>query len=156
MEKLFNVILQNRKAFHEIIKETPKEQLLHIPEGFRNNIWWNIAHAVVTQQVLLYKFSGVPMKIDEELVTKFRKGTVPDGTADDDEIEKITDLIVTSVEWAQKDYKNGVFKAYNEYTTSAKVTLSNVEDAIAFVAFHEGLHRGAVIALQKMVMLKEA
>ena len=142
MEKLFNVILQNRKAFHEIIKETPKEQLLHIPEGFRNNIWWNIAHAVVTQQVLL--------------VTKFRKGTVPDGTADDDEIEKITDLIVTSVEWAQKDYKNGVFKAYNEYTTSAKVTLSNVEDAIAFVAFHEGLHRGAVIALQKMVMLKEA
>lgn len=156
MEKLFNVILQNRKTFYQIITETPKEQLLQIPEGFRNNIWWNIAHAVVTQQVLLYKFSGVSMKVDEELVAKFKKGTVPDGTADDDEIAKITDLILTTVEWAQKDYENGVFKEYSEYTTSAKVTLSNVEDAIAFVAFHEGLHRGAVIALQKMVMLKEA
>lgn len=156
MEKLFNVILQNRRTFHQIITETSKEQLLQIPEGFRNNIWWNIAHVVVTEQLLLYKFSGVPMKIDEELAAKFRKGTVPDGTADDDEIEKITDLLLSTVEWAKKDYENGVFKEYNEYTTSAKVTLSNVEDAIAFVTFHEGLHRGAVIALQKMVMLKEA
>ncbi|WP_370628048.1 DinB family protein [Cellulophaga sp. HaHa_2_1] len=52
MEKLFNITLQNRKILYKFLKDTPREQLLKIPEGFRNNIWWNIAHVVVTQQVL--------------------------------------------------------------------------------------------------------
>jgi len=31
------------------------EQLNKIPEGFNNNLIWNIAHCVVTQQLLCYK-----------------------------------------------------------------------------------------------------
>ena len=131
--------------------ETPKEKLLKIPEGFRNNIWWNIAHVVVTQQLLAYKLSGLQMRIPEALVEKFKKGTVPDGTATDEEIKEIGAFLISTIEWLEEDYENGLFESYNSYTTSVNVTLKNIDDALAFNLFHEGLHRGAILALQKLV-----
>lgn len=152
MEKLFNITLQNRKILYKLLKETPKEQLLNIPAGYRNNIWWNIAHVVVTQQILVYKFSGLPMRFSDELVNKFMKGTAPDGTATDEEIEIITGFLFSTIEWTQEDYENGLFTSYNSYTTSVNVTLDSVEDAIAFNLYHEGMHIGAILSLFKMIV----
>ncbi len=131
--------------------KTPREQLLQIPEGFRNNIWWNIAHVVVTQQLLVYKFSDLQMRVSQEFIEKFKKGTVPDGTASEEEIKEIAAFLLSTIEWMEEDYNNGLFKEYNSYTTSMNVTLNDVDDAIAFNLFHEGLHLGAILALQKVV-----
>ncbi|MBC8766660.1 DinB family protein [Arenibacter sp. BSSL-BM3] len=154
MENAFNITLQNRKTLHKFLKGTPKELLLQIPDGYRNNIWWNIAHVVVTQQLLVYKLSGQPMRLDDALVEKFKKGTVPDGMATDKELQLVEDLLLPTVTWMQEDYEKGIFKGYNEYTTSANVTLSNVEDAIMFNVYHEGLHLGAILSLLKVVSKK--
>lgn len=151
MEKLFNITLQNRKILYKFLHDTPREQLLKIPDGYRNNIWWNIAHVVVTQQILVYKFSGLPMRVSDELVDKFRKGTVPDGTATDEEIEIITGFLFSTIEWTEEDYEKGLFKSYDSYTTSVNITLDSVEDAIAFNIYHEGLHLGAILSLFKMI-----
>lgn len=154
LEKIFNITLQNRKILYKILTNTPKEQLFKIPKGYRNNIWWNIAHVVVTQQLIVYNLSGLKMKVPNELVDKFKKGTVPDGTATDEEMDMIKGFLFSTVEWTQGDYENGVFKDFNEYTTSAKVTLRDVEDAIAFNMFHEGLHLGVILSLEKMLISK--
>jgi hypothetical protein len=145
------ITLQNRKNLLAILENTPREDLLCIPPQFRNNIWWNIAHVVVTQQLLVYKFSGVPMRISSELVTKYMKGTVPDGTATNTEIKEISDVLVSIIEGTKEDYELGLFKEFKPYTTSAKVTLNNVEDAIRFNNFHEGIHLGSIFALRKML-----
>jgi hypothetical protein len=142
---------QNRKNLHYILNNTSKEDLLKIPTGFRNNIWWNIAHVLVTQQLLVYKLSGMPIRVPEEFVDKFKKGTVPDGRATEAEIRAIDDLLIPTIQWTQEDYESGTFKDYHEYTTSAKVTLSNIDDAISFNLFHEGLHLGSILALRKML-----
>lgn len=152
MEKLFDITLKNRKILYKILKQTPREELLKIPNGYRNNIWWNIAHVVVTQQLLVYKMSDLPMRLSDELVDKFKKGTVPDGSATEDEIEEVEGFLFATAEWIQQDYDNGVFKTFNEYTTTPGVTLMNVEDALAFNVFHEGLHLGAILSLKKVLM----
>ncbi len=92
------------------------------------------------------------MRVSDELVNKFRKGTVPDGTATDEEIEEIQGFLFSTVEWAQEDYEKGIFKEFNEYTTSLNVTLKSVEDSIEFNVFHEGLHLGVILSLQKVLM----
>lgn len=152
MNTQLDITLQTRKILYKILKNTPREQLLETPDGFRNNIWWNIAHVVVTQQLLVYKLSGLPMKVSQELIDKYKKGTVPDGTATDDEIDEILGFLFSTVEWAIEDFENGLFKEFNEYPTSAGVTLKNVDDAITFNLFHEGLHLGAILSLRKALM----
>lgn len=155
MENLFDITLKNRKILYKILKETPKETLLRIPQGYRNNIWWNIAHVVVTQQILVYKMSMLPMQISDELVSRFRKGTLPDGSATDGEIAEVKGLLFTTIEGCQQDYENGMFKEFAEYTTTPGVILKNVDDSIAFNLFHEGLHLGVIVSLQKALLITD-
>lgn len=149
MENLFETTLQNRKILYKILKITPTEDLLKIPDGFRNNIWWNIAHVMVTQQLLVYKMSNLQMRVPQEMVDKFRKGTVPDGTATDEEFKMVSAFLFSTIQWSQEDYEKGLFQEFNEYTTSANVTLKNVNDALVFNLFHEGLHLGVILSIQK-------
>jgi len=91
------------------------------------------------------------MRMEDALVEKFKKGTVPDGTATDKELQLVEELLLPTVAWMQEDYGNGIFNGYNEYTTSANVSLKTVEDAIIFNVYHEGLHLGAILSLLKAV-----
>lgn len=147
--------MQNRKSLYFILRNTPREQLLKIPGGHRNSIWWNIAHVVVTQQLLVYKLSGQDVLIGEEFVQKFRRGTVPDGKATEEEIEQMAVWLFSTVEQTEKDYEKKVFTHYKEYTTTNKVTLGSVEDALAFNIFHEGLHLGVILSLQKALQTSD-
>lgn len=151
MEKVFDIIEKNRTILFKVLTGTPKEQLLKIPKGFNNNIWWNIAHVVVTEQLLAYKMSSLPMNIEDALVDKFRKGTTPDGTATDEEIKKIETLLFSLPKQTKTDYENGLFKTFDEYTTTPNVTLKSVEDALAFNVFHEGVHLGSILALKRAI-----
>ncbi len=150
-ENIFQVMLQNRRNLHAILTKTSKDKLLKIPQGFNNNVYWNIAHTIITQQLLVYKFSGLQMRVPDNLVDKFKKGTVPDGTASDEEMMVIADFLISTAEWLIEDYETSLFQTFNEYTTSAKVTLKNVDDAIAFNLFHEGLHIGQIALLLKQL-----
>ncbi|MBO0321194.1 DinB family protein [Muricauda sp. CAU 1633] len=151
MEKIFDILLKNRKLLHDILQQTPKEELYKIPEGYNNNIWWNIAHVVVTPQLLVYGLCGLDYTIEEELINTYRKGTFPDGEPSAQELEKISAYLFSTVKHIQLDYEHGRLnvKNYKELTTSVNVTLTSAEDAIAFSAFHEGIHLGAIRGLQK-------
>jgi hypothetical protein len=60
-------------------------------------------------------------------------------------------LLTDTILWTQEDYDKGLFVNFTPYTTSAKVTLSGINEAIAFNLYHEGLHYGSVLALKKLV-----
>ena len=141
--------MQNRKILRSILSKTPLEILNTVPKGFRNNIWWNAAHVVATQQLLIYHFSNTAMRVDESWVNIFRKGTMPESQANENDVQNLIDLLIQTVEWVEEDYAKGLFKSYNEYTTSNKVTLRSVEDAINFNNFHEGIHLGVVLSQMK-------
>lgn len=154
MEKLFDILLKNRKILHEFLQKTPQEDLFRIPEGFNNNIWWNIAHVVVTPQLLMYGLSGREFTIEKELIDKYRKGTFPEGEPTKEEMEKIDAYLFSTVKHIQLDYEHGRFKNFQEYMTTPKIALSTPEDAIAFNVFHEGLHLGAILALKRALELE--
>jgi len=106
---------------------------------------------VVTQQLLVYKMSNLQMRVDDEMVEAYKKGTFPKGEVSDEEIKKLEALLFSTIEWLKEDYENGLFIEFNSYTTSVNVTLNKVEDSIAFNMFHEGLHLGAILALKRAV-----
>lgn len=151
MEKLLAIQLHNRKIFHHYLKEFNLEQLNTIPQGFNNNIVWNIAHTVVTQQLLLYKISGLEMQVPREWIGLFSKGTKPERKITQDEVAAIDKALFSTYEQFEHDLAKGVFENYKPYTTSTGMVLDSVETTTAFLQFHDGLHLGSVLALAKLV-----
>jgi hypothetical protein len=151
MKIAFNTVRENRKLLCTYLDEIPQEKLLTIPPTFNNNIWWNIAHVAVTHQLLLYKLSGLPLNLPDSVITKYSKGSFPDDSFDQEEFDLIRNNLVSLVDLSEKDFNNGLFKTYYEYKTSANITLKNVEDAIKFNMFHEGIHLGSILALRRAI-----
>ena len=142
---------KTRVILKNFLETISLEDLNKIPEGFNNNIIWNIAHLVATQQILVYKFSDVPALVSDDLINKYRKGTKPEADVTQDEVEEIKELLLTTIDQTKKDYEAGLFKSYNSITTSMDSTLTNVNEAIAYNNFHEGIHLGSVLALRHVI-----
>jgi len=151
MEWAFEQGLKNRVIFKSIIEDSSLETLNKIPQGFSNNVIWNIAHILVTQQLLTYGLSGLPMMSSDEMVKMFRKGTKPERYLTQNEVDEIKGLLISPIEKTKEDYYNNVFKTYQEYTVSTKSILTNIEDAIGYNHFHEGIHLGYILALKKSI-----
>lgn len=151
MEKLFETTAKLHDLYQNVLVSTPEEQLFEIPESHNNNLFWNIAHALVTEQALIYKLSNLPPRLDEVLISKYSKGTFPGEVTSTEEVKQVVDALPLTPIWIREDYENGIFKEFIPYTTSARVSLNCVEDAISFNLFHLGLHFGTVLSLKKLV-----
>ena len=151
MEKQFEILRANRTLILKIIENLSLEQLNKIPEGFKNNIVWNVAHLLVTQQLLCYKYAGLPVLVSEEMIAAYAKGTAPTSVVSEEELEIIKEQFLRLPDTLEKDYKAEIFKEYNTYKTSANVTLHNINEAIQFNNFHEGIHLGIILSLKKFV-----
>jgi hypothetical protein len=151
MNQTFNVNTTSRNMISKILENHTLEQLNKIPDGFSNNLIWNIAHVVVTQQLLVYKISGLPMMVSDEMIEKYKKGTKPAQDATQSEVDEIRSLLFVTIEKTKEDYANGIFKNYQEYPTSTGFILNSVEDAMAFNSFHEGIHIGVMMSIRKLV-----
>ena len=97
---------------------------------------------------MVYGLSNIPLLVDSDLVNTYKKDTKTVHAATEDELSRIKTLLFSSIEQTKIDYDNGVFKGYTPYTTSLNVTLSTVDEAISFNAFHEGIHLGYILAMK--------
>jgi hypothetical protein len=151
MEQIFSITRASRNILAGFIDKYSLEQLNAIPEGYSNNLIWNIAHIVVVQQMLVYKLSGLPMMISDEWVDKYKKGEKPEKPVAQDEVDSIKSLLVSTIDKTEEDFDNKIFKNYQEFPTSTGFIIKNAEDAIAFNYFHEGLHIGIMMSIRKFV-----
>ena len=136
-----------------LIEDLSTEQLNQIPEGFNNNIIWNLAHLVAVQQAICYKRSGLQPIVQDKYVTPYLPGTKPEGFINTSEVEIIKTLMLSSLDEFESDYKKSFFTTYTPVVTRYGVALDNIDDAINFLLFYEGFHIGTVLALKKLVKL---
>lgn len=151
MNSVFEVQKTIREVLLKVLENHSLEQLNKIPEGFSNNLIWNIAHCVASQQVLIYKLSGLPTMVSEEFITKYRKGTKPEGDVSQTEVDEIRALLSSTLDQVQKDYTNNIFVTYTEYLTSMGFLLKDIEEALSFNNYHEGIHTGIIMSIRKFV-----
>lgn len=151
MEKLFETAIFTRHSLLRILKGKSYEKLVKIPEGFNNSLFWNIAHLLITQQLLFYKLSGKPLMIDPEMVAKYGKGSIATEKVSEEDIEYVKDHLVSAMVKTREDFENGFFNQMETYKTSTGIELRNIEDVISFSAFHDGIHLGIVLAILKVI-----
>jgi hypothetical protein len=151
MNTTFEINLANRKILHTFLENNSIEKLNTIPDGFSNNLIWNIGHIIVVQQLLVYKLSGLPLIISDEMVEKFRKGTKPEKTVTQEEINTMKTLLFSTLEQTKLDFANDIFKTYSEFTSMTGFTMNNAKAAMEFNNYHEGLHLGIMMQIKKFI-----
>ena len=152
--KIIDNILQTRNLIINITDSLSEEKIFQIPKGFNNNIYWNMGHVSATLALLTYKLCGLAIPLDEQFLLSFGKGSSPASWADKSKIPTISELKQILKELpvqVQSDVKDGQFSTFKPYQTSAGINLQNIDDALAFVHFHDGLHIGYILA-QKRVL----
>lgn len=151
MQEILAITKTSRNLISKFVQGYTLEQLNKVPEGFNNNIIWNVAHIIVTQQILVYKLSGLPMIVTDEMVEKYRKGTKTEHFASQDEVDQILALLTQTIDQTAKDIENKIFINFTEYPTSTGYVLTSAQDAMTFNNFHEGIHLGVILGLRKLV-----
>lgn len=151
MNTEFEVLRKSRELVLKKIDGLSIEQLHIIPEGFKNNIAWNVAHLVVTQQLLHYKLSDLSCLVPDELIEDYKKGTFPTRDFTEEEFDEVKELLIGLPDTLEEDFNEGIFTNYTSYTTSTGFVLDSIETAIAFNNLHEGMHLGVIMALSKLV-----
>ena len=151
MQEILAITKASRNMVTKLIEGYTVEQLNKVPEGFNNNIIWNVAHIMVTQQLLVYKLSGLPMLVTEEMIEKYRKGSKTEHFASQDEVDEILSLMTQTIAKTEVDIRNNVFTNFTEYPTSTGYVLTSAQDAMTFNNFHEGIHLGVILGLRKLV-----
>jgi len=152
MKAQIETIRKTRSFLLEQIKSLGTELINQIPEGFNNNIIWNLGHMIAAQQGICYKRAGLPTIIGEDFWEKFRTGSKPQGPLNEEEITNIKDLLFTTLDKLEADLNNNIFGNYTTWTTRYGVEIGSIDAALEFLPFHEGLHSGTIFTMKKLVL----
>jgi hypothetical protein len=151
MKTQFDVLRISRELVTKELDGLTLDQIHTIPTGFKNNIAWNVAHLVVTQQLLHYKLSNLDCLCPDELIALYKKGTVPTKNFTEEEFEEVKDLLLGLPDVLQEDFEAGIFENFSAYPTSTGLVLDRIETAIVFNNYHEGIHYGIIRAIKKFL-----
>jgi hypothetical protein len=140
-----------RKMVLEILKDYTIEQVNKIPEGFNNNIIWNLGHMIASEQGICYKRSGLEATISDDFFNTYKSGSKPERFISQKEYDEIKGLLLSTLDKLEQDYVPGIFVNYTPVMTRYNVELTNIDEGLAFLPFHDGLHIGYIMSLRKLV-----
>lgn len=150
MNNSIEIIRKLRSFLLTGIGDLTIDELNKIPPGFNNNIIWNLGHLVASQQGLCYLRAGVTPTTDESFIAAYKSGSKPERFVDTRELEIIKDLLFSSLDQFELDYANHAFSRYVAWTSRYATLISDIDDALNFLPFHEGLHMGVIMSLKRL------
>jgi hypothetical protein len=151
MEATFKIWETSRTIYAKFLENYTLEQLNTIPTGFSNNLIWNLGHIIVSQQGLVYRLSGLPINVSDEMMQTYKNGSKPTGTTTQEEVDELKSLLFSLIEQTKKDYNDGKFVSYTEYTTGTGFNLTSTKEALEFNNYHEALHLGFMMNIRKFL-----
>ncbi|PST83436.1 DinB family protein [Pedobacter yulinensis] len=150
-EAKIETVRKTRRYLLSLVEGLSLEALNAIPEGFSNNILWNLGHLVAAQQGICYLRAGRDMRVDQSYFEAYRPGSVPREPATEQTRARINALLFSTLDELEADINAGVFEHYEPLQTRYGVAISHIGDAVSFLLFHEGLHSGYIMALKRAV-----
>lgn len=151
MESLFKTWETSRKLYLKFFDDYSLDQLNKVPDGFNNNLIWNIGHIIVAQQSLIYNLSDLDGYLPDSLVELYKPGTKPTGLTTQAECDELKGLLTSLIDQTKADFQAGKFTTFRERTTRTGFHLATLEDAFQFNNYHEGLHLGYMMSIRKFV-----
>ena len=131
------------------------EQLTAIPQGFNNNILWNVGHLLHYQIEFTYSLSGakspLPESIAEKMGAWFGNSTSPKNWTEQPDSTLIIEHFKSIGDRLVADHAKGVFAGFKPIKPFGNLQWDTLQHALIFHLAHEGMHMASIGALKKFV-----
>lgn len=116
-----------------------------IPEGFNNNVRWNLGHiAVVADQLANYP-AGEKVELHKAFHKSFGNGTSPkDWNDETPSLSEIIQALEQQPKALKEKFSDRLSESLPKPFSLAGVNFQTIGDLIAFNLYHEGLHVGQI------------
>lgn len=151
MKHYLDISLHNHKIFETFLDSYEADRLFKIPEGFGNNLFWNMAHTVAVQQLLTYGRAGITPALPQSFLEAYKPGTTPPTENTSELIKALKSYLYKGVQQIEADVAAGKFDNFETYTTRTGYEINSIEKALHFNNYHEGIHMGYLLCLKKFV-----
>jgi hypothetical protein len=136
--KHFQWIRNNTIKFGETVEGGALQE---VPNGFNNNILWNLGHLIVATENLLFKASGRETHHPEGYEEAFGGGTSPKTwTAEPATKNEVLSHLVEQSKRISTTFEGHVGDALPKELTIAGIEMKTVRDLLEFTMIHETMH----------------
>jgi hypothetical protein len=144
---LFDQLQFARQGTLRMIKDITESQADIIPEGFNNNIRWNLGHIYLVHALLAQD------RAPSGYGSLFKMGSKPaEWTVQPPALPELLELLEAQPNQIQEQHLHRLNESITTpVTISSKLTLSTIEECLTFALYHEGGHQQAIKTLKKLI-----
>ena len=140
-EYLFDHLAFARATTLLVVEGVSESGATKIPEGFNNNILWNLGHVYLSLERFALHFAGEPVQIPESFATFFGGGTKPvDWVGEPPALAEVLELLKEQPNRIREKLQNRLNETVAQPITIRNVKLSTVGELLSFSLFPEGMH----------------
>lgn len=145
-----DILIGTRGRMAKQLEEISAEQWFIQPEGFANNIAWNVGHLVMAQQGLCYGRLGLAIPFGRDNMKQYRAmfggGTSPADWSEHPDATELLRLFVELPKQMEEDVNSGLFENLTmpEPVDGRFPPPETTMHGLIYNQHHEGLHVGTI------------
>jgi uncharacterized damage-inducible protein DinB len=145
-EVLFTQLETYRSYILGVLENVSEEEAEVIPQGFRNNIRWNLGHIYLDQYLWIQAVTKEKAGVPEQFNAWFGYGTSPANfTQETPSIEELKKLLKEQPAQIKAEYGNRL----EEDFPPTEMDIHTIEQVLIRTIFHEGMHLQTILDLKK-------
>lgn len=153
-EFLFKQLKVIRSCTINAVKELSESQADLVPEGFNNNIRWNLGHVYLLQERFAFGGSQEPMIVPDGFADLFGVDSKPsEWEVQPPTLPELIQLLEDQTRRIEEKLNiclNEVV-AKQPLTLSSGLTLNTIGESLAFSMYHEGMHVQTIRMLKRFI-----
>lgn len=141
--------VQTRKTLKDTLSGVNEEVLTTIPNGFNNNIHWQVGHILTSAE--MFMFFGQESLLPKNYGQLFGYGSKPTNWSDD--VPSI-DTLLEQLDQQLANIQNISAEYFQQQLPEAILGNQTTGELAAMGAFHEAMHLGQIQSLKRLIEAK--
>ncbi|MEK3990476.1 DinB family protein [Robertmurraya sp. FSL R5-0851] len=147
-EVLLTQLESYRSELLGVLKGISEEQAEIIPDGFKNNIRWNVGHIYLDQYLWIQAVTNEKTGVPEQFQSWFGYGSSPDSfEKDTPSFQELKQLLSEQPVKIKEMYGERL----EEEFPPTEMGMHTIEQVLIRTIFHEGLHMQAILDIKKFL-----
>lgn len=150
-EMIFQQLRFIRMRTLAALDATSEEMADVMPEGFANNIRWNLGHIYVTQEKLAYSFLNESPYLPDHYLDLFNARTNPTmWEVEAPSLSSLRSLLAEQLDRLEETFRGRLSeKGEKPFRLGENFEFTTLGEVLSFMSWHEGLHQGTITSLKR-------